>query len=584
MACVGKAPEFDLNVESFGAYPRRLQQYFIANGITGDAQADKRRAVFLSVVGARTFGLLEDLVAPTPVSECSYDRLVEVLEAHFEPQTSVIVARFRFHSCCRGDQEGMSAFLARLRKLAKPCQFSPGVLEEMLRDRLVCGIKHERLQSRLLSEPHLTLQLAVELAQAHESAAASAAELSGHEAGVSNESTVHQVGRARGAAGGAGARRGPLRPATVAGPPRQLPEREGRRSQLPDSRARSNVECSRCLGDHHQSSCPFRGKQCFGCGRRGHTRAACGRWSQQHLRQLSADDVHPVAAVQRGDDAAAQLPRREVPDPESSEDFDEAYAMFSVRSSVCERRPPLMVKVALDGRAVDMELDTGAALSVFSDAVFRRLWPNGGPDLEPCAVRLKTCSGEPLSVCGQAVVNVEYGGSSTRLPLVMVKGAGPCLFGRNWLSHIRLDWPAVCRVSSACRVQPILDEFPDVFRDELGRYRSREVTIDVDADVQPRFFKPRTVPLAYREAVDAELEKQIQLGLWEPVRHSKWAASLVVVPKADGKIRICGDYRLTINRAAKVEQYPLPRVEELFAKLSGCTVFSKIDLKVPITS
>ena len=127
---------------------------------------------------------------------------------------------------CRGDKEGVSAFLARLRKLAKPCRLSPGVLEEMLQDRLVCGIKHERLQSRLLSEPHLTLQLAVELAQAHESAAASAAELSGHEAGVSNESTVHQVGRARGAAGGAGARRGPLRPASAASPPRQLPERK----------------------------------------------------------------------------------------------------------------------------------------------------------------------------------------------------------------------------------------------------------------------------------------------------------------------------------------------------------------------
>ena len=265
--------------------------------------------------------------------------------------------------------------------------------------------------------------------------------------------------------------------------------------------------------------------------------------------------------------------------------------MFSVRPSECERRPPLMVKVSLDGRAVDMELDTGAALSVCSDSVFRQLWPSGGPDLEPCGVRLKTYSGEPLSVCGQAMVNVQYGGSCTRLPLVIVKGSGPCLFGRNWLSQIRLDcatkssnqirldWPTVCRVSSLYSVEPILDEHPDVFRDELGCYRGGEVTIDVDADVQPRFFKPQTVPLAYREAVDVELEKQIQLGLWEPVRHSKWAAPLVVVPKADGKIRICGDYRLTINRAAKVEQYPLPRVEELFSKLSGCTMFSKINLK-----
>ncbi|XP_043204899.1 uncharacterized protein K02A2.6-like [Amphibalanus amphitrite] len=199
---------------------------------------------------------------------------------------------------------------------------------------------------------------------------------------------------------------------------------------------------------------------------------------------------------------------------------DEAYALFSVRPGVCERRPPLMVRVGLDGRAVDMELDTGAALSVCSDAVFRHLWPDGGPALEPCGVSLKTYSGELLSVRGQAMVNVEYGGNTTRLPLIVVKGSGPCLFGRNWLSHIRLDWPSVCRVAPPCSVQPILEEFPEVFRDELGCYRGGEVTIDVDPDVQPRFFKPRTVPLAYREAVDKELEKQVQLGLWEPVRHT----------------------------------------------------------------
>ena len=54
---------------------------------------------------------------------------------------------------------------------------------------------------------------------------------------------------------------------------------------------------------------------------------------------------------------------------------------------------------------------------------------------------------------------------------------------------------------------------------------------------------------------------------------------MVVVPKADGSLRLCGDYRLTVNKVARVHQYPLPRVEELLAKLSGCSLFSKVDLK-----
>ena len=75
------------------------------------------------------------------------------------------------------------------------------------------------------------------------------------------------------------------------------------------------------------------------------------------------------------------------------------------------------------------------------------------------------------------------------------------------------------------------------------------------------------------------MDRQIKLGLWEEVKDSKWAAPMVVVTKGDGSLRLCGDYRLTVNQVAKVHQYPLPRVEELLVKLTGCRMFSKVDLK-----
>ena len=53
----------------------------------------------------------------------------------------------------------------------------------------------------------------------------------------------------------------------------------------------------------------------------------------------------------------------------------------------------------------------------------------------------------------------------------------------------------------------------------------------------------------------------------------------MIARKGNGSLRICGDYRLTANRVATPYQYPLPRVEELFSKLTGATVFSKIDLR-----
>ena len=67
-------------------------------------------------------------------------------------------------------------------------------------------------------------------------------------------------------------------------------------------------------------------------------------------------------------------------------------------------------------------------------------------------------------------------------------------------------------------------------------------------------------------------------GVVERVSHSNWAPPIVPVPKADGAVRICGDYKVTVNSALDVDQYPLPRPADLMASLTGGQKFSKIDL------
>ena len=144
--------------------------------------------------------------------------------------------------------------------------------------------------------------------------------------------------------------------------------------------------------------------------------------------------------------------------------------------------------------------------------------------MESCDQTLKTYSGEPLKVCGQVMVDVQYGDVLDRLPLVVARGDGPCLFGRDWLARIKLDWSSVCVMTASSKVEAVLAEYPDVFSGELGCFRGEPVTVEVDPDVRPRFFKPRIVPLAYRQQVDQELDRQVEQGLWKPVTHSKWAA------------------------------------------------------------
>ena len=60
---------------------------------------------------------------------------------------------------------------------------------------------------------------------------------------------------------------------------------------------------------------------------------------------------------------------------------------------------------------------------------------------------------------------------------------------------------------------------------------------------------------------------------------TNWAAPIVPVVKSDGKsLRICGDFKLTVNQASKLDRYPIPKVEGLFAKLAGGKAFTTLDM------
>ena len=86
------------------------------------------------------------------------------------------------------------------------------------------------------------------------------------------------------------------------------------------------------------------------------------------------------------------------------------------------------------------------------------------------------------------------------------------------------------------------------------------------------------MPFALREALEKELSCLEQLGILQKVNHSDWAAPIVVVPKGDGCLRICGDYKVTINPVLAVDKYPLPKPDDLMAQLAGGQKFSKLDL------
>ena len=98
-------------------------------------------------------------------------------------------------------------------------------------------------------------------------------------------------------------------------------------------------------------------------------------------------------------------------------------------------------------------------------------------------------------------------------------------------------------------------------------------------DAGPKFLPALTVLIAIEKQVDTKINKMVKQGYWTPVRQSKWATPLVPVPRKDGGVIICCDYKPTVNTQIEVAHHPLPTVELITSKLSGNTVFSEIDLK-----
>lgn len=232
----------------------------------------------------------------------------------------------------------------------------------------------------------------------------------------------------------------------------------------------------------------------------------------------------------------------------------------------------------MNGKELEMEFDTGAALSVISETTRQTTFPD--KTLHPSNVILKTYTDKNIEIKDTLNMLVEYGDQKEKLVLVAVAGDGPSLLGRNWLKYICLDWKNIflVRIVRQKTFSNLVNEHNTLFADELGTVKQFTASLQIQSDATPRFFKPQPVPFAIKDAISVELEQLEKQGIVLPVSSSQWAAPIVTVPKKDGRFRICGDYKVTLNQVLEIEEYPLPTSKEMFSKLSGGKIFSKLDL------
>ena len=127
---------------------------------------------------------------------------------------------------------------------------------------------------------------------------------------------------------------------------------------------------------------------------------------------------------------------------------------------------------------------------------------------------------------------------------------------------------------------PTVSDYPDVFLKELpGLPPQREIefAIDVVPGATPASITPyRMAPVELKE-LKLQLQELLKKGFIRP-SVSPWEATMLFVKKKDGTLQLCVGYR-QVNKMTVKNNYLLPRIDDLFDRLKGVSVFSKIDLR-----
>ena len=353
----GKIDEFNGENEEWRHYMERMNHFFAANGIENQ---EKQRSIFLVSVGAKTYKLIRSLVAPGDPTSHTFEELTKLAQDHYQPKPSVTVERFKFNTRCQQPAETIPMYLAELKRLSENCEFGTN-LNELLRDRVVCGTSDTKIQRRLLAEPKLTLKRALDLAIAIETSEKDALNL--QKSNPQGNNVVHKLGDAA----------------------RELKEQD------------TTYKCSRCDGKHSPTQCRFKEAKCYACGKVGHISRACrskGKGKQEGSNQ--------------GKQWGKEKPTHYLSEHcQNSEDSPEEESNLSTYSMFAFGQK----NTTVNGTLIDMEVDTGASLSIISEATYAYLQGQGkASPLMDTDVVLRTYTGEEVRPEGSLEVKVAYEG------------------------------------------------------------------------------------------------------------------------------------------------------------------------------
>ena len=327
----------------------------------------------------------------------------------------------------------------------------------------------------------------------------------------------------------------------------------------------------------HKEQCPAKNVKCHKCGKLNHFAKVC----------RSPKDIRHVEDI-----------TKEQQDDDTNNDGDlyniNLFRIKTTRSTVKPRFisqrnvKDFKVQVLINNNLDTVVADTGARISVCGTAQARK-WGMLNK-LVPSNVKIKPYNSPPIPVYGEVRCAVTFGSTSVPVKWHIISGScEPILAG-----HIALQLGIIQFNSQPNAFQPILMidsedkkdlqdcliKYPRNFTG-LGRLKNHQVKLHVDQEIKPVNVPPRSMPYHLKERAQRAIDEMIQQDVIEEHPRDEpapWIANAVLAPKPDGSIRVTLDAR-NVNKGIKSTNLPIPRHEDIKAKLNGCKVFSKMDFK-----
>jgi hypothetical protein len=228
----------------------------------------------------------------------------------------------------------------------------------------------------------------------------------------------------------------------------------------------------------------------------------------------------------------------------------------------------------VNGCKVRMEFDTGAPCAIISKKPLGKIRKHY--QLLNTDRKFASYTGHLINCIGRVPVNAKIGTTTRKLDLYVVDGTFGTLFGREWIAEFTTEISLEAIFGKPDLVHLIRTESVNLTSNQeaqLDGVLRPPVKLHFKPDAKPVFSKAREIPFALRDAYAKEIDTKLGSGFYKRVEYSEWVSTThVVTKKKNGKPRITGNYKPTLNLRIMINEYPIPRVEHIFNKMRGAKI------------